>query len=179
MKKQLLGMIVMCAAVSLAFGQSGKDVNGGISLGGGTILDSYKTGGLGEFGFPVYAGNGWIIRNYVTVNGYGTNPAGAGIAAVGDKVTMGGGWSSAFETYAFVSGGIGAIGAVGKSLFGAPYLWDVQAGGGLQVDLSRTFAWFVELGGGWNGTTSDPAAYAGSPFNIGFASITMGFRRFF
>ncbi len=179
MKQIVFAFMVFSVAAGAAVGQSAGTSRGRLSFGGGTTVESYKSGGFAEFGLTLLHDRGWIIRNFISFNGYGTAVPTGGIMMFGEKLTAGGRWSSTFETYAFVSGAFGQFATTTKKFLDRPYLWSISGGGGLQIDLSKGFSYFVELGGGWNSPTNDASSYSGTPFSTGYAAIAMGFRRFF
>lgn len=177
--KLFLAVVLLLLTAAALFAQPASRLQAGISIGGATTVGSSRSGGFAELGIPLFVGRALTVRSYMKVGGYAATDAGGGIVSAGEELTIGGSWRAGFETYAFFEGNFGLFDTAGKSLTAAPYLWGISGGGGLQIDLSPHFAYFAQMGGGWNAPTSDPGRYAATPFNIGFATISMGFRQFF
>jgi hypothetical protein len=170
----------VCFTVAFAGDILEEKPRNGLSLGSIVYLESSKSGGGGELGFPFYRGNSFGIRNFIVVNGYGTHEVeSAGIMSISDKITIGGFWNNQFRTYGFIEGGFGFFNLKSKGFFKSPFFWEIKGGGGIDIYTSKSFSFFVELGGGFNSVTSDKDVYKDTKLLTGFARIAVGFRNYF
>lgn len=177
MKRVLMTLLMLIGAVSTCFAVG--RVNTGVSLGGATIIDSYKSGGSLEVGFPILTNLKVNTRIYLSLDGVGTDSITTGILMAQLKATIGGGWADKAETYAFLAGGAGLYSNFPATPITSPFLWDLEAGGGIQFDLSPQFGYFVEVGGGYNAPFIDTTSFAKTPLETGYATIRTGFRFYF
>ena len=169
----VIGIIPLPAETSVPAG----DAKTGFSIGGATVLESQKSGGFLEFGFPILrsgATGGLEIRNYISLNGWGLGAGGA--ATVTDKLTFGGFLFPLIRSYAFIEGGLGLYGNSSKLMTAMPLIWDFKGGGGVNFYLTPSSSFFAEMGGGVSGYSDMVSQPTGM---TGFAAMRMGFRNFF
>ena len=179
MKKKIIAvaMIIVCTRFSL-FAESTK-----ISIAGVWHADTVKVGGGFEIGFPIVEKN-LIVRDYITINGYGgtVNALSFGECSIANKFQLGGRVN--LGTYDIVSYGLvnlefGLYGASGKKFFAAPFILDIGGGGGFELRYQITEkimqSFFVEFGGGGMFKLSKTS----SGVLQGYASLAIGYRTYF
>lgn len=84
MKHTIIGVFLVIGLTGAVFALQGTEApepNHGISIGGGTSLASFTSGGFLEVGFPLLESAKTEVRDYLSLDGYGTSP------------TVGGGWN--------------------------------------------------------------------------------------
>ncbi|MBP3708865.1 MAG: hypothetical protein J6I73_00430 [Treponema sp.] len=174
--KIAVAMIVACAVPLFADGT-------GISLAGIWRGDSVKTGGTVEVGFPFVEKN-LIIRDYVTLNGYGgkVNELSFGELSIGDKLQIGGRVDCGtfhIVPYGFVNAEFGIYRTSAKKFFEAPFILDIGGGGGFEIRYlvmqMPMQSFFIEFGGGGMLMPGKPAG----GFSAGYASLAIGYRTYF
>ncbi len=147
----------------------GKD---NFSIGGLTSFNNKQAGGGIEIGFPLIKTQNFVMRNYISLFGYGINYNNSGSILLQDKITFGDNRdSNIVRLYGFISGGFGVFKQDNKNFFQAPFAWECFVGGGADINASENASIFIETGGGVS---------ANGNVNINtFARIQVGFRGFF
>lgn len=153
------------------------------SFGGGIALSRTKSGGYGEFGATIYKNNGFEMRNYLSIDGYGSvNPSiNIGYLGFTEKITFGMSSSQLDNNifvlpYGFVAGNFSLVGAEGTNLGEEPFYYEVYAGLGADIYSGKNISIFVEAGGGFESFTSAIPGY--DILGTGFARINVGVRSF-
>ena len=175
-------MIITAAFSASLFGLENNtgDPNDKISIAGTAYMESFKSGGGFELGFALFNNDKLSLRNFITVSGLGTTTeSNAGILLFGDKIAIGSFRNSRFHTYGFIGGEFGLFAADFKKLFSAPFFWEIRGGGGIDIYVSPSYAFFTEFGGGFSSLTSDSGSYDEYHMKTGFTNITVGFRNYF
>lgn len=173
--------LFITAAVILA--ASSASYAADLSFGGGIALSRTKSGGYGEFGATIYKNDGFEMRNYLSIDGYGNISTDYNIGYLGftEKITFG--MSSAqldknifVLPYGFVAGNFSLVGAEGTALGDEPFYYEVYAGLGADIYSGKNMSIFVEAGGGYESFTSRLPGY--DVLGAGFARINVGVRGF-
>lgn len=147
-----------------------------ISIGAIWYSDCIKTGGGAELGFTILH-KSILIRDYITLNGYGgkiaqlTNKFGE--VSIGNKIQIG---STAFEKdglkinlYGILSGEIGFYSTRDKSFFNLPLTYDLKICGGVELLMNSRNSVYAEFGGGVQFQQSV----------LGFSNLSLGYRYYF
>lgn len=160
---------IFCLAMLSIACMHAKD---GFSIGGLTSFDNKQTGGGIEIGFPLLKTQSFVMRNYISLFGYGINYGNKGSFLLQDKITFGGNRdSNVVRLYGFISGSFGVFQQDNKQFFQAPFAWECFVGGGADINASTNASIFIETGGGVSAN--------GSANMNTFARIQVGFRGFF
>lgn len=179
----MLQKISLFMIISLIFAVSSISYAADLSFGGGIALSRTKSGGYGEFGVTIFKNEGFEIRNYLSIDGYGNiNPAfNIGYLGFTEKITFG--MSSAqldknifVLPYGFAAGNFSLVGAEGTALGEEPFYYEVYAGLGADLYSGKNMSIFVEAGGGFESFTSRLPGY--DVLGAGFARINVGVRGF-
>lgn len=173
----------MLFLVVIVFISSSSVYAADFSFGGGVALSRTKNGGYGEFGATMYKNNFFEMRNYISIDGYGSvNPLfNIGYLGFTEKITFG--MSSAqldnnffVFPYGFVAGNFSLVGATGVTFGKEPFYYEVYAGLGADIYSNKNFSIFIEAGGGFESFTSSIPGY--DVLGTGFARINVGIRGF-
>ena len=127
-----------------------------LSFGGGIALSRTKSGGYGEFGATIFKNDGFEMRNYLSIDGYGNISTDYNIGYLGftEKITFG----------------------MSTALGEDPFYYEVYAGLGADIYSGKNMSIFVEAGGGFESFTSRLPGY--DVLGTGFARINVGIRGF-
>ena len=154
-----------------------------LSFGGGIALSRTKSGGYGEFGATIFKNDGFEMRNYLLIDGYGNISTDYNIGYLGftEKITFGMSSSQLDKNifvlpYGFVAGNFSLVGAEGSNLGEDPFYYEVYAGLGADIYSGKNMSIFVEAGGGFESFTSRLPGY--DVLGAGFARINVGVRGF-
>lgn len=183
-------VVMGCAAVSAQDNKAvGTDFKSGISVSGLWHMDSIRSGGSVEIGFPLHTGN-LVINDYITLNGYGGRTetgTSFGEMSVGNKFRLGGrcvlinngSTVLIIIPYGFVNAEFGFVGIDNKNVFNSPFLTDIGGGGGFEMQFMESQSFFIEYGGGG----IFPAGYDSEKYtevlSSGYASLSVGYRTYF
>lgn len=123
----------------VTFGLSAKN-----SISGVWIDQVSRNGGGVEFGFPLYHNENWLIRNHISINGYGYHTEESyGQITLEEKLLFGGDIpvnAITIKPYGFISSGLGIINW-------DSYVMDLSMGGGFEYQFSTDISFFIEYGG--------------------------------
>lgn len=154
-----------------------------LSFGGGVALSRTKSGGYGEFGATLYKNGAFEMRNYLSIDGYGSvNPSfNIGFLGFTEKITFGMSSTQLDNNvfvlpYGFVAGNFSLVGANGTNLDEEPFYYEVYAGLGADIYSNKDLSIFIEAGGGFELFTSSIPGY--DVLGTGFARINVGIRGF-
>ena len=177
MRNSFLVFVLAAAAAMTLSAEEVRYPNQGISVGGGAVLQSQKSGGGSEVGFRLFGGEAWAFRSTISAAGFGTHTADPmGVLHLGTKFSIGGFLTENFKSYGYLGGGLGLFGSETSEPAGA-LSWDVSGGGGVEFFGSGSFAFFAEFGGGWSFLAGENAAsYANRGLDLGFTHIALGTR---
>lgn len=171
----IVSLVLACSSGNRAFPEVPAAAGSGWSFGGGTSLESWRSGGLAELGFALVEGGSLSVRNYVAFSGWGLDGDG-GALVLTDKIAFGGFAPSGSRSYAWIEGGAGLFARGGKSFLDPPLVWDAKGGGGIEFFQDDDYSFYAEIGGGAAGPAGDSPDF---PDARGFALIRLGFRRYF
>lgn len=134
------------------FGTEFKD---GIASGGFCVIESNYGQGHGEWSFPIYkTDNGFMLRDNLTVGGFGStignSKLAVGGASVGDNFIIGGFHDTdcfRVKSYAFLGADISLFICEGHPLFSPSAILGTQMGGGFEFQYSKANSFVIEFGG--------------------------------
>lgn len=139
----------------------------GLSLVGGSHLDTKQTGGYGEIGFPLLKATdskSLELRNYLCFYGFGnyegTEDAGTILAQY--KFTFGG--AGSFPILARSYGIVAAEAGTYLTENSVDFVWGIQVGGGAHIYLNKNYILVIEMGGGFRSVPETPESVSGYAF---------------
>lgn len=196
MKKKYLLLGILCLCCGMVYTAAAEDAKipspnnlkqtDFFSFGLFSSTDSIKTTVNLEVGFSVYQRNNFQVRSLTSITGSKIFADEPDLYQLGlmEKITFGqidyydNAITSSRYGFFFTSFGFMAFdkNQESKFLFAKPYYWEIGGGAGVNIRLSKTVAFFGEMGGGLHLVTEED--FWEKLRKAGFGRMSLGLRYF-